>query len=408
MSLSRIILASEGVALRGVALTFAFVAAVYTARIMGPEKLGASALGLAIATNIGLLIAMNQDPVLIRHFTNYKDQLHERSKFVLGVMLLRGGAWLFVLVGSIFFAIFTRYGLVSLGSALVCSSLACSPSWLLQAARNARIHLRITAIQNVCGCVILLLVLNKTTKLGVDIFVVGLNLLAFNIIGWAIAIKGVGISLKEISRSLKTACQVVASGKWLFFTGIAVYCYTRLEQPLVGALCGLHELGQFRTAAQIAGAVGSVVHLLPTFLYPTYLQLGQESPERLWAEQIRLSKCVMIAGFLSCAFAIPFLLRIYPSIFGGEYARAAVPAAILLVSQAVIAVNGIFSWGMWAMNKDRIMFNVFCGVAVISVALNVVLIPRFGMLAASLVNLFSEVVVLASTYFLCRRVCKMC
>jgi len=53
-------------------------------------------------------------------------------------------------------------------------------------------------------------------------------------------------------------------------------------------------------------------------------------------------------------------------------------------------MNGIMDWGMLAQRKDRAVFYIMSYVAIFSLAANLIFIPHFGAMGASIINLSSE------------------
>jgi O-antigen/teichoic acid export membrane protein len=88
---------------------------------------------------------------------------------------------------------------------------------------------------------------------------------------------------------------------------------------------------------------------------------------------------------------------------GEEFADAASPLRVLLVAGALAAMNGVFGFALIA--KERQASALWLNVTGLSVnvALNFLLVPRYGIMAAAWVTVGSELVILAGSYFLMRR-----
>jgi O-antigen/teichoic acid export membrane protein len=88
---------------------------------------------------------------------------------------------------------------------------------------------------------------------------------------------------------------------------------------------------------------------------------------------------------------------------GPDFAGAAAPLRLLLVSGAFILVNGIF--GIALIAKDRQLSTLWLNVVALAfnVALNLVLVPKYGIVAAATVTVASELLILAGSYVLMRR-----
>jgi O-antigen/teichoic acid export membrane protein len=88
---------------------------------------------------------------------------------------------------------------------------------------------------------------------------------------------------------------------------------------------------------------------------------------------------------------------------GAEFDDAATPLRILLVAGALAWVNGVL--GVALIAKERQASALWLNVAALSfnVALNFLLVPRYGIVAAAAVTVASELLILAGSYPLMRR-----
>ena len=88
---------------------------------------------------------------------------------------------------------------------------------------------------------------------------------------------------------------------------------------------------------------------------------------------------------------------------GAEYAEAATPLQVLLLAGAVSWVNGVFGFALIA--KARQASALWLNVAglTFNVGLNFLLVPRYGIVAAAIVTVASELLILGGSYPLMRR-----
>jgi len=156
----------------------------------------------------------------------------------------------------------------------------------------------------------------------------------------------------------------------------------------------------------LVGGVGAFIGYLPILLYPRMLEWKQVGPHFLWQNQKRvLTWFALLVVVLSLG---GFLLAplVYPYIYGPEFQRGAYPFAFLLTAKMVAVMNGIMDWGMLAQRKDRSVFSIMMVAAIFSIGMNMLLIPHFGAVGASAVNMSSEMLLFALFYFFNRRSLK--
>jgi O-antigen/teichoic acid export membrane protein len=105
----------------------------------------------------------------------------------------------------------------------------------------------------------------------------------------------------------------------------------------------------------------------------------------------------LVAGGLVLA---PELVEL---VAGDGFEDAATPLRILLVAGALAWVNGVFGYALIA--KDRQLSALWLNLAALAfnVVLNLLLVPRYGIVVAAVVTVASEVLILAGSYALMRR-----
>jgi O-antigen/teichoic acid export membrane protein len=88
---------------------------------------------------------------------------------------------------------------------------------------------------------------------------------------------------------------------------------------------------------------------------------------------------------------------------GEEFGDAATPLRILLAAGALAWVNGVFGYALIA--KERQMSALWLNLSALAfnVGLNLLLVPRYGIVVAAAVTVASEVLILAGSYVLMRR-----
>ena len=142
--------------------------------------------------------------------------------------------------------------------------------------------------------------------------------------------------------------------------------------------------------------------MIPALLYPRMIEWHRIGPAHLWAKQMKFARvalCFFVPAALAAFLAAPHIYRL---LYGPVFLSAAYPFALLLVARMLGVINGIFGWGLWAQNRDGLMLKLTIGGALVSLPLNFVLIPRFGLLGASGVCVICETLMLLVTVWASR------
>lgn len=88
---------------------------------------------------------------------------------------------------------------------------------------------------------------------------------------------------------------------------------------------------------------------------------------------------------------------------GEEFGDATTPLRILLAAGALAWVNGVFGYALIARERQMSALWLNLSALVFNVGLNLLLVPRYGIVVAAAVTVASEVLILAGSYVLMRR-----
>ena len=179
--------------------------------------------------------------------------------------------------------------------------------------------------------------------------------------------------------------------------GILVTLYVRLDQVLVFDLAGSREAGLYGAAYRILDQIQFLPISVMTTLFPL---IASAYPADLVRVRRLLQSCseyLSMASLGILAFTIVEARPLMVLLFGPEFAAAA-PALPVLMAAFVSISFGYLAGNMVAVLNLQRRFFVFAGVGlVVNVATNVVLIPRYGFLAAAWTTLVTELVVMSLT-----------
>ncbi len=393
-------------ALRFVSLAIGFGGSIWYSRCLGPEKLGISGMIIGTIAPLVLLVNLNQRAHYIRLYRGHETEA-AKENLVTVISTFRIAISVLVMLLAIpilALAHFPPVWTLALIAAFPYFFLSANAAdWLLQSQDNIPAITRSLTIQALIATTIYLAVFRPGAQpAGSDLMVQNIALTVATAYAWYAAMKHHKVRLFRWDK-LKEIVPILAEGRWLMANGLSIYVYTTLEVPLVGWLYSLHEVGIYRTSMVLVGGVGAFIGYLPMLLYPRMLEWKQVGPHFLWQNQKRV--LTYFALFMVVLSIGAFLLAptVYYYVYGPEFQRGAYPFAFLLTAKMMAVMNGIMDWGMLAQRKDRSVFSIMMVAAIFSVALNVLLIPHFGAIGASAVNMSSEMLLFSLFFFFNRR-----
>jgi O-antigen/teichoic acid export membrane protein len=389
--------------LRFIGLSVGTIAQIYAARQLGPEKMGISGMALAAVAQGSILVTIGANTLLVREYKEAKTE-NERLSLISAAYTLRTGITL-GLACLLFIMLFwirpdARY-LVAVACVLPLIFFESNHAlWVLQAEERAPAQYLAYVASAIVSAVLIFAFVRPDMPAGSDMLANAVGLAIAFIISWYFA-KG---ALPVCRANWKLLVGLLRGTKWLFLTALFTYVYTRFEQPMVGWLRSVDELGVYRSAWQVLGGLQPVFFMVPLLLYPKLIKWRQVSLHHLWERQCRVFVVLLPLCAMAAAISFVIVLSSFHYIYGPSYEEAALPCALLIVARFIAILNGVFAWGLWAAKLDNQMLAVIATTAVASLSLNALLIPRYGIVAAASVNIFSELLVLASCALLMFRV----
>jgi O-antigen/teichoic acid export membrane protein len=160
---------------------------------------------------------------------------------------------------------------------------------------------------------------------------------------------------------------------------------------LLGVIASLQEVGQFRVALSAAGFVGLPATLITLVIMPYVAQF--------WAEQDidRMAKLAGGAALATFASVLAILLLVLilgrpliSFLFGAEYLAAWVPLVLICVAYLVSGAFGAVTIILNMSGQERTVTIAHAISPLIGVAVTVLLYPSFGLSAAGIGLILSE------------------
>jgi O-antigen/teichoic acid export membrane protein len=165
----------------------------------------------------------------------------------------------------------------------------------------------------------------------------------------------------------------------------------RTDIIMIGAYLGTTETGIYSAASQVSGMVvlglTSVNSMLGPMISEFYYTDKTEQLRRVVALAARAVFILMVAATIVMSLGGKIMLSLY----GTEFVAAFVPLLILLGGQVVNAMVGPVGLIMTMTGHQNQAGLIFGFGAVVNVALNMLLIPRFGFVGAAVASATSMV-----------------
>jgi len=189
------------------------------------------------------------------------------------------------------------------------------------------------------------------------------------------------------SFNFKLATKLLEFSWPLIISGIMVSLYMRIDAIMIQNIAGVKEAGAYATVANISEAWNFIPAVIVTSLFPAILNARRDDPVR-YKKRIQHLYDLMVYLSVPVALVITFTAPlIYKLLFKPEYAYAAPTLSVHIWSGVFVFLGAASSQYLIAENFSKLTFIRTGFGAIVNIALNLILIPRMGMMGAGIATL---------------------
>ncbi|MBP7792218.1 MAG: flippase [Candidatus Goldbacteria bacterium] len=182
--------------------------------------------------------------------------------------------------------------------------------------------------------------------------------------------------------------------KWMFkmsvpfaLIGVFNYVYTRLDVLILYKLTNPEQAGYYTAVTKILDILIAIVASIALPLYPRISYLMNNVSKDKAMETMRIFSKYM------AAFTAPFVLAVsmfagdYTEIlFGREYLKSSFVLSVLVWNVFLLSITIALGYIVNAARLTQIVACIYCFNMVLSIVLNIILVPRYSYFATTLIN----------------------
>lgn len=238
--------------------------------------------------------------------------------------------------------------------------------------------------------------------------VIGVASLSGGIVGFAVAfvvastlsmILTVVLALRLVTVRLRGARELwralLKVGIGLGLAGVLVTGYVKLDQILVLEIAGSRQAGLYGAAYRLLDQVQFIPISVMTTLFPMIAAAYAGNRARVRELLQTAGEYLAMASLPILAFTVVAAEPIVRLLFGPQFIAAA-PAVPILAGAFVSISFGYLAGNMVAIMELQRRFALYAAIGlIVNATLNLLLIPRYGFLAAAWVTLVTEVTVMS-------------
>ena len=369
-----------------VARIIAFIGTAYVARVLGPEAFGIIGFAAAIVGYLSMGITAGLNEVGSLEVAQHRDRAAAIASHAILTRL--GLAFLALLVLLVFAYAVDKAPtakLIIVLTGLSLFSLAFDTSWVFKGLeRNHLVGLALVVGQSLYVGAVLLMVKGPSDLTAIPLaqFVAELS----GALLLAVMLFRAGHSALQLRPNL----QLLRKSGFLILTKGARTVIFTFDIVLLGLLLGDREVGLYSGPHRISLlllALMAAIHVayLPGFARAaaTSLALVVDLARRSFEVAVALSVPIIVGGWI---LAEPLIVHL----FGVDYRGGVAALQLLLFSLGPISLFGIVHNVLLVYGHTKTETWLVAAGAGLNIALNVALIPRFGIMGAALARVASE------------------
>jgi len=357
---------------------------VWVARYLGPGQFGLLSYSLAFAAIFMTIAALGLDSIVVRNIVRDPSCRDEVLGTVFILRIAGGIIAVGLALGSIFFLrphdnlVHLLVGIVVVGS--IFQAFDVIDLWFQsQVLSKYTVYAKNAAFLVMAVIKILLILMNAPL---VSFAYAGLAEMILGAVGLVLVYRINGYSLKSWRIGSGLAGKLLHDSWPLIFSGIVIMIYMRIDQVMLGEMVGNEEVGIYSAAVRLAEAWYFIPGAIVASVFPSIVEAKTISDDLFYGRLQKLYNLMALLGYL-VAIPVTFLASwLIKFLYGAAYIKAGPMLALLIWAGLFVNLGIARSAFLTTMNWTRVHFmTVFLG-CIVNVALNFLLIPRYGGMGA--------------------------
>lgn len=386
---------------------FPFITIPIVSRIIGPDKFGVINFAAAFMTYFTLLINFGFDLSATRAIAASKNSLEERNRIFnqvafAKVMLFSASLVMFLI------ALFTIPELkeekaVAIFSFILCFSWVITPNWLYQAMQElSRVAMFNVATKIIFTIVVLWAIREKGDYIWLPLATSMAQLLV-GVYSFYYAIKRYNITLKI--PSVKPVLQMLWNERIIFFSMVVINLYTTTNVVMLGFLQSPDQVGYYTAGYRLIIILQQLIMMpLSQALFPfigSAFAVSRDKGLDVVRQMLPVVNIITISAGIVLFVVGPYMIML---LYGHKFEPSIIVFRILTFLPVIIGWSNLLGiQTMLNLKMDKQFFRITAFGALSSIALNFLLVTRYGFVGSAMTWLLTEIFITLSMYIVLSR-----
>lgn len=374
---------------RGFSLVMSFFVGTYVARYLGPQRYGVLNYVLSFVTIFAFLASFGIDSILVRDLIKYKDKEKEVLNTAFTLKLIGGiSVVLISIISSILIKndIYTTLLIFIYSIQLLLGAFNVT-DYYFQSIVKYKYSSIAQVISTIAVSLLKLFLVYKGFGTGWFIFA----LIFEGIVSTVILLRFFLREGQRVRFSLnKDIGKKMIADSWPFILSSAFYLiYTKIDQVMIGKMIDTTSLGIYAAGVKIAEIWYFIPAIICGVMLPAIIN-AKVKDHTLYKTRIKKLFLLIIGlSFIIALFEFVFAKYLILMLFGKAYTGSIVILQIYTWAGIIVSAVMVAQQYLITENKTKvIMGSSFFG-ALINVMLNLILIPKFGIMGSAWATVIS-------------------
>jgi O-antigen/teichoic acid export membrane protein len=206
--------------------------------------------------------------------------------------------------------------------------------------------------------------------------------------GYCLTYQRKGRSIFKWSYNNELAKKLLNRSWPLIVAGIMVALYMKIDQIMLQNMVNVREAGIYATVASLSEAWNFVPIVIVTSLFPAILNAKRDDTIR-YKKRLQHLYNLMVYLSVPVALVITFMSPLIYKLFKPEYAYAAPVLSVHIWSGVFVFLGVASTQYLITENLNKLTFIRTGFGAIVNIVLNLILIPKIGMMGAAIATLIA-------------------
>ncbi|MDD5427811.1 MAG: flippase [Candidatus Omnitrophica bacterium] len=353
---------------------------IYLARVLGPDAFGYLSYALTITFFLANFVDMGLSTYGIREIAKNRSRVSDYASEIVSFRFIVASALFFLLtVITLFSSHPSILKAAIIASALLMFTFALATEWVFQGVEKMRMVFISFFVTSFLQVVLTLLFVKKPSdilKAPVIYFLATIPILI-------VYLKILRCRALMKAEDMKRMFSYLSSSLVIWSISIFAQVYNGLDILILGLFRPMQEVGYFTIARRVVGAFIFFMVFLTNAVLPR-LSYAFCNDARLF--KTTTHKFMKLAALFTVFILLPSILlceKVVIFAVGKDYLPAVMPLNIMIVGLIFVLFNLPYSTGLIACGKEKDVMIQTAAAAGLSLLLNFIIIPKYGIIGAS-------------------------